>query len=150
MEQQKEMLIHRRKFEMSNFSAEKEKDKPGDWKSSAMYTHVGGYKFCIGVDANGCGREHGKSIHVYLWSMPGEFDEQLKWPAKAKFTIELINQQGGQNESSICQVEWDKPTRLSYLFTRVGRFFQEHNKLGGFLKDDTLFFNVNVSDVEVL
>ncbi len=26
-----------------------QKDKPGEWKSPAMYTHVGGYKFCIGV-----------------------------------------------------------------------------------------------------
>ena len=41
---------------MRNFSA---KDKPGDWKSLAMYTHVGGYKFCVGVDADGYGQGHG-------------------------------------------------------------------------------------------
>ena len=58
---------------------------------------MSGYKFCIGVDANGRGLGHGKSIYVAVWGIPGEFDDQLKWPAKAKFTIELINQQGGEN-----------------------------------------------------
>ena len=56
-----------------------------------MYTHVGGYKFCVGVDMY-LGR-HGKSIYVDLWVMPGEFDDQVKWPANNKFTIERINQQ---------------------------------------------------------
>ena len=55
-----------------------------------MYTHLHGYKICVGVDANGYGRGRGKSLYVGLWVLPGEFDEQLKWPAKAKFTIELI------------------------------------------------------------
>ena len=36
-----------RRFEMKNFSKEKAKDKPDDWKSPAMYTHACGYKFCI-------------------------------------------------------------------------------------------------------
>ena len=54
-----------RRFEMKNFSREKAKDKESDWKSPAMYTHVCGYKFCIGVDANGCrGVGHGNSIYV--------------------------------------------------------------------------------------
>ena len=32
------------------------------------------------MDANGNGSRHGESIHVDLWAMPGEFDEQLNWP----------------------------------------------------------------------
>ena len=89
------MIYLNRRFEMKNFSREKAKDKFSDWKSPAMYTHVCGYKFCIGVDANGCrGVGHGNSIWMDLWSMPGEYDDQLKWPANAKFTIELINQTG--------------------------------------------------------
>ena len=51
---------------MSYFSKEKLKDKPGDWKSPAMYTHIRGYKFCIGVDANGSGYERGNSINLAL------------------------------------------------------------------------------------
>ena len=144
------IFLHRR-FEMRNFSAEKRKDKPGDWKSPAMYTHMNGYKFCIGVDANGNGIRRGRSIFVDLWAMPGEFDFQLKWPAKAKFTIELINQQGGENMSCSRLAEWNKPIRLNYLglfSNHVTCYFQEHIKLGCFLKDDSLFFNV--SDVKLL
>ena len=81
---------------MKNFSREKAKDNPRDWKSPAMYTHGCGYKFYIGVDANGNGSGCGKSINVDLWSMSGEYDDQLKWPLNAKFTVELINQQGGE------------------------------------------------------
>ena len=76
-----------RRFEMKNYSVEKAKDKPGDWYSPAMYTHVCGYKFCLGVDANGIGLGRGKSIRVMLWTMSGEYDDKLEWPAWVKFTI---------------------------------------------------------------
>ena len=86
-----------RRFEMKNFSKEKAKDKPYDWKSLAMYTHVCGYKFCIGVDANGSGTTRGIGLCVDLWGMPGKYDNQLKWPVTVEFTIELVNQKGGKN-----------------------------------------------------
>ena len=58
--------ILKRTFEMENFSKEKAKDKYDDWKSPARYTHVGGYKFCIGIDANGCRGGRGKAL--YMWT----------------------------------------------------------------------------------
>ena len=58
-----------RTFEMTNFSAEKAKDKTSDWKSPAMYTHVCGYKFCIGVDANGYFYGRGNSVNVDVWGV---------------------------------------------------------------------------------
>ena len=122
---------------MRNFSAAKDKDKPSDWKSPAMYTHLGGYKFCVGVDANAIDSVSGNSIYVDLWSMPGEFDEQLKWPAKAKFTIELINQQGGQNVNYSSLAKWDKPpTYSSYrrALRKCGCHFLGHTDLDRFLK----------------
>ena len=48
-------------FTMDNFSKEKAKDKPGDWKSRPMYIYPFGYKFCIGIDANG--RYAGRGIN---------------------------------------------------------------------------------------
>ena len=108
------IFLHRR-FEMRNFSAEKRKDKFNDWKSPAMYTHVGGYKFCVGVDANGYHGGYGKSIYVDLWATSGEFDDQLKWPAKAEFTVELVKQRGGQNVKCSHQTEWVKPTLLEQM-----------------------------------
>ena len=126
------IFLHRR-FEMRNFSAEKEINKSGDWKSLAMYTHVGGYKFCVGVDDDGCGR--GKSINVDLWALPGEFDDQLKWPAEVTIKIELINQQWGFNVTRVLQKTWNKPR----FYTQIG-VFQDNHYIGRFLKDDYLVF----------
>ena len=138
------IFLHRR-FEMRNFSAEKKKDKVGDWTSPAMYTHVGGYKFFIGVDANGCFSGRGKSVCVDLWAIPGEFDAQLLWPAKAVFTTELINQRRRPNVSCSRRAEWNKPTCACYIgrFHEHGSFsFILHSHLGSFLKEDSLVFNV--------
>ena len=143
-----------RTFEMTNFSAEKAKDKLSDWKSPPMYTHVCGYKFYIGVDANGYyGR--GNSVNVVVWGIPGDYDDQLKWPAKAKFTIELINQQGRENATCTTDIiAWKRPVtavRLGgFLRIKIGYYYSfiEHSKLGDFLVNDTLHFNI--SKVEIL
>ncbi len=111
-----------------------------------MYTHVCGYKFCIGVDANGIDGGRGNSINVNIWSMPGEFDDQLKWPAKARFTIELINQQGGENtECTSDETIWNRPdefTKIAVFKRFHGRHckFLGHSELGQFLDYDTLHF----------
>ena len=41
---------------------------------------------CVDINsaANGGSDGRGKSIWVDLYSMPGDYDDQLKWPAKAK------------------------------------------------------------------
>ena len=142
------MIYLKRRFEMMNFSYEKAKDKFGDWKSPAMYTHVSGYKFCIGVDANARGIGRGNSIRVYLWSMSGEYDDQLKWPAKVTFTVELINQKGGGNVRHSTRLSWNKPTTKYNCAGCIHQSFLEHSKLNSFLSNDTLYFCV--SEVELL
>ena len=141
-------IYFNRRFEMKNFSREKAKDKEDDWKSPPMYTHVCGYKFCIGVDANGCDDGRGKSIYVDLWPTPGEYDDQLKWPANAKFTVELINQTGGENVRHSKTLDWKKPTTKYTFVHPIHTSFLEHSKLNSFLKNDTLYFYV--SEVELL
>ena len=146
-----DMIYVKRRFEMKNFSEEKAKDKLDDWKSPAIYTHVFGYKFCIGVDANGHVDGRGKSIFVSVWSIPGEYDDQLIWPAKAKFTMELINQQGGENAIQTTGVNtWEQPRQGSvqlFGFARVrsgsAYYYIEHSKLDEFLCNDTLHFCVS-------
>ena len=142
-------------FIMESFSEEKAKDKQSDWKSPPMYTHLGGYKFSIGIDANGCGNTHGNSVWVDLWRMPGEYDSQLKWPARVEFTIELINHfKGGKNKKVVQTMTWDRPTCVEYVrpFTSdpqcEGRFIK-HSELPAnrqqkteFLVKDTLHFKI--------
>ena len=138
----------KRTFEMENFSKEKAKNKESDWKSPAMYTHIFGYKFCIGIDANGYGGGRGKALLVELYAMPGEYDHQLKWPARATFTIELLHQQGGQNVQHTRTRKWWKPDRPHTWIKKFGEYgiyathFIEHSRLSGFLRNDTLYFHI--------
>ena len=135
-----------RRLKMENFSKEKEKGKDVDslWYGPAMYTHVGGYKFCIAVYANGIGGGRGKAMAVQLYSLSGEFDGQLKWPVKAKFTIELLNQCGNNNVIAEAYNSVNKPAVRGFidnfhLITTGGLcHFIEHSQLGDFLVDDTL------------
>ena len=145
------------RFIMENFSTEKAKDKPGEWKSPPMYTHLCGYKFCIGVYANGWGNyTRGNSLWVEAWRLPGEYDSRLKWPAKVEFTFELINHfKGGENKRVVQTMTWGKPAsviRLLPPFTSDpqcdGRFVK-HSELAAnpqqkteFLVNDTLHFTI--------
>ena len=141
----------KRRFAMENFSIEKKKDMPHGWKSPVMYTHVCGYKFCVGIDANGYGDIHGKAIGAELWFMQGEYDHQLKWPAQANFTIELLNQHGGDNIiHTLKRVQWQKRTTTyeyihSFAPIQYGIYwaFIEHAKLADFLDNDTLYFHLS-------
>ena len=138
------------KFEMKKFSQEKAKarEKSGPWKSPAMYTHKSGYKFYIGVDANGCGGGHGKSIYVHAWAIPGEFDSLLQWPVTAEFTLELVNVCRGKNATHSVKWTWDKsntPQRLGGFcpnFERGTGYFLRHSDLEEFIFDDTLCFHI--------
>ena len=109
-----------------------------EYTSPAMYTHLHGYKFYARVYV---------SVHnhlcVVLRSMPGEYDDQLQWPARAKFTIELINQQGG--ESAVPPKDtrvWNKPEEESNIAS--GTHILKTSKLGDFLVNNTLHFHIQV------
>ena len=77
---------------------EYERRKEDDCFRSVFYTHVGGYKMCLGIYANGCGDGKGTHVGVFVYMMMGEFDSHLKWPFKGEITVELVNQkEGGVN-----------------------------------------------------
>ena len=140
-------------FIMKNYSKEKARDKPDDWKSPAMYTHPGGYKFCIGVDANGYGTTRGSAVRVEVRSLRGEHDDQLTWPARVGFTVKLINWSGGKNWKVTELVEWtlSHEYKIERIFTYpespVNYVFIEHSRLDDYLQDDSLSFKVTCSTV---
>ena len=75
---------------MTDFEKHK---KPGDrWFSPAFYSHIGGYKMCLGVYANGCSKGEATHVSVSIYLMQGEYDRQLKWPFRGDITIQLLNQ----------------------------------------------------------
>ncbi len=138
------MIVPNRKFEMKNYSLEKAKDEPDDWMSPAMYTNMCGYKWCIGVDVNESGIFQNQYVGVSVWSMPGEFDDQLKWPAKVKFIVEVINQQGGNNMIYASILNLGK---TNYKYHHKHYFVVSHSKIQEFLANDTLYFHVSKTEV---
>ena len=72
---------------MDDFEEHKKNDN--DWYSPPFYSHVGGYKMCLKVYANGVGDAKGTHVSVYVYLMRGEFDDDLKWPFSAHITIDL-------------------------------------------------------------
>ena len=143
-----------------------------NWKSPAMYTHMGGYTFCIGMDVINhrdmyVRREY---IDVYVCAMPGLYDSQLKWPVKATLTLELINQQGGENATCTTSNTWKRPSeeyvQLNKRFERIesdksafqlavssgGRphlIFLKLSEVAKYLINDTLHFLTYVSHLEM-
>ena len=74
------------------------KEESECWFSPAFYIHVGGYKMCLSIFANGWGTGKGTHVSVGVYMMKGEFDSHLKWPFKGEITVELVNQkEGGKN-----------------------------------------------------
>ena len=144
-------------YTMTGFSTAKAESNI--WTSPAIYTHLYGYKFCVKVHANGKESECGKAVCVTLSSLPGSFDSQLKWPAKANFTVELINQRGGENAvHSKDNITWSRPTQQEeHIISHTSpikmwwRCFNnhsydhvmDHSKLGNYLVNDTLHFLVS-------
>ena len=134
---------------MKDFSTEKSRD----WMSPAMYTHVCGYKFCIGVNGNGRLGESEKSIQACVLTMPGLYDRQLCWPVKIAITLQLINQQGGENAACTASNTWNRPTK-SYvlLLKRFERIRVQHkggssaflrlSEVDNYLVNDSLYFDI--------
>ena len=74
---------------MSNFISHK---IGGDsWDSPAFYSHTGGYKMCLRVDANGEGSGEGTHVFVCVYLMQGRYD-RLIWPFRGDITFSLVNQ----------------------------------------------------------
>ncbi len=134
-----------RKFVMDNFSILRSVNNSGSWKSPAMYTHVGGYKFCVEVGAN-MSSILGPCVDVSTLPIPGEFDDELKWPVNVAYTIEVINQQGRQNaKCSKDRMTWDRPRISSGSTVKRyrGILLLLHSELRSFLVDDALHFEVS-------
>lgn len=160
-----EEVYHRSQvtFKMENFSEEKAKNTYNEWKSPVICTHLGGYKFCIGIDANGFLSTRGNSVNCDLWAVSGENDDWLKWPVTVEVTLHLINHfpKSDENKTAKTVATWGKPDKR-YVYTKrrfntgtIDYCFVKHSELyydvvaqTQYLKDDALYFTV--SDITIL
>ena len=68
------------------------KDSKEAWFSEAVYSHFGGYKMCLSMDASGWGPGDSSHISIYICLVAGEYDNQLKWPFNGGISVTLLNQ----------------------------------------------------------
>ena len=74
---------------MNGFKEHRNKDDT--WYSLPFYSHLGGYKMCLRVDANGTGNGKGTHVSVFVYLMRGNFDDHVKWPFCGNITVQLHN-----------------------------------------------------------
>ena len=96
-------------FTMTNFKQHKKDDD--QWFSPPFYSHIGGYKMCISVKANGSDIGKGTHVAMYFHMIAGEYDDNLKWPFRGEVTVQLLNQRGNENHHEKPLVE-----AADYLF----------------------------------
>ena len=128
------------------------------WFSPSFYTHIGGYKMCLSVRANGWGSGEGTHVEVGIYMMRGEFDDHLQWPFKGVVKVQLINQkeegdcvertvvsEGAKCAAALCCVlEGDRAERgrdLPKFISHSDLYTPEEGK--EYLKNDMLKFKVS-------
>ena len=92
-----------------------------EWYSPPFYTGVGGYKMCLGVDANGFQPSPSTHLGVAVYMMKGEFDNNLQWPFRGAMTLELVDHGTTWKNYSVNIVEESSHLDQDYedIFSRV-------------------------------
>ena len=138
-----------------------QKKENEEWFSDPVYSHFGGYKMCLNVDANGYGEGKGTHVSVYVTLMQGDNDDNLKWPFKGTIKVSLLNQLEDEQHhtkplwspdrnvpANACKRVEGARARGAYSYG-VHKFIPHKNlayqsdKKQHFLKDDTLLFRVD-------
>ena len=132
------------------------KSSKQDWYSPPFYTHPGGYKICIRVDANGCGKGAGTHVSVFAYLMIGKNDDNLQWPFTGEVTVTLLNQLEEENHHT-CTLKFPQDNEASRRVVSSKRAptgygfpkFISHNDLDAaqnyqYLNGDCLYFQVEV------
>ena len=74
---------------LKNYTAYKKSGRK--WYSNPFYTSDKGYKMQLYVNANGEGSGKGTHLSLFVYVMPGEYDDSLEWPLDHIVTIQLLN-----------------------------------------------------------
>ncbi len=135
-------------FKLPGYAGKKEKNET--FYSTPFYTHPGGYKLCINVDANGNGEGAGTHVSVFTEISKGRYDNKLPWPFKGDVTYQLLNQLADDKHHHRMDIFTDT-TDMQVGSSRGCIQFFPHSSLcpdpatnTQYLLDDTLYFRVSV------
>ena len=127
------------------------------WMSPPFYSHVGGYKMCIVVYANGYGSGKGTHLSLFVAIMGGEYDDQLQWPFRGKVTIQThMQSKKWGNETTLTfddTVPYERRQRPLHCVTNGEWGFPKlikHDQLQLYCdEEDKIYFRVMVIGVEL-
>ena len=102
-------------FTVDSFA--KRKTANDEWDNPSFYSHIGGYKMCLSLYANGRGDGKGTHVSVGVYFMKGEFDSHLQWPFKGEVKVQLVNQREGGEHLEEMIIE--KSDESAESFSRV-------------------------------
>ncbi len=135
-------------FKLPGYASKKEEDET--FYSTPIYTHSGGYKYSIRIDANGCGDGAGTHVSVFTKISEGRYDDRLPWPFKGSVTYQLLNQLADDRHHHLVNTFTDT-SDMQVGSCRGYQRFLPHSSLcpdpatnPQYLLDDTLYFRVSV------
>ena len=139
------------KLTMQNYHRHK---RAGDtWYSTPFYSHPYGYKFSLGVCANGYGTGRGTHISVIMYLLRGEFDHQLKWPLRGVAKIQILkrNEKGYRQKLQLNNITPDgrrvtvlRPNGFGFPTFTLQTVLQLH-----YLRNDCLYFKITFPKIKL-
>ncbi len=134
---------------MSNYS-QKKRSARGRFDGPGLYTHPRGAKVQVGTYCHKMVRLASMGLFdVELFQLPGEFDDEIKWPVKCTVTVHLLNQLGDHDHIRqrmiLSLTRPQEKTYAGYLLRVHYRTIEDRSKDRiRYLKDDCLKFRVHV------
>ena len=116
--------------------------------SPPFYSHTNGYKLCLKVYANGCGKGKGTHISIYASLMRGDYDNNLQWPFEGDIVIELLNWRENNNHcrrATICLNKYNDPDGSVTSRITEGEYALSSRGLLQFISHSSLFYNPDTS-----
>jgi len=122
--------------------------------SAPCYTSRCGYKYCLRTHLNGNDSKTKSHVSLYFVLMKSDYDNLLSWPFEKQIHVALKN----QNDRKMDINQWiENSSRYPDCFQKPSSHMNDaagkpliipHSKLlaeqSGFVKDDSIFFEVNV------
>ena len=134
-------------FKLPHYASKKERNE--EFFSAPFYSHPGGYRMYININANGWGDGKGTHVSVFTKILAGHYDNQLHWPVVGTVTYELLNQLEDNNHHGKISI-FTTNSDMRVGISKGSYKFIPHSSLGHkatntqYLLDDTLYFRVSV------
>lgn len=115
-------------------------------EGAVFYTHRAGVKVKVNVSFDSLM----KRLAVKLHTVPGEFDDDTKWPVNCEMTMHLLSTDGDRDRiSGYHNLSFGQPTQTcteEFLLLQVDYNTIEHQsrRRVQYLKDDTIKFRIDV------